>query len=153
MVIDDVSRLGLYGPLVPGLEQVAAFLERPDLSSLPDGRYELKGGGYVNLQTVCGKSSGEAVLESHRKMIDVQVPLSGDETIGYASLGRLTEAIYDASSDISFHKERPDSLLNVRRGMFAVFFPQDSHAPCIAEGPLRKAVFKIPVAGKCKQVI
>ena len=106
MVIDDVSRLGLYGPLVPGLEQVAAFLERPDLSSLPDGRYELKGGGYVNLQTVCGKSLGEAVLESHRKMIDVQVPLSGDETIGYASLGRLTEAIYDASRDISFSKNR-----------------------------------------------
>lgn len=150
MVIDDLSRLGLYKPLVPELEQVAFFLEKTDLSSLPDGRYELENGVYVNVQTVQGKDLGDAVLESHREMLDVQVPLSGDETIGYACLKRLEETAYDASHDISFHKESPESLLNVKRGMFAVFFPQDTHAPCITKGPLRKAVFKIPMTEKLK---
>ena len=149
MVVDELCNLEIYQPVLPELERVSAFLKREDLMSLPDGRYELQDGdGYVNLQTLQGKAPEDAVLESHKKMIDVQVPLTCDETIGYAALSRLAEATYDGERDIAFHRESPDTMLAIRRGMFAIFFPQDAHAPGIAADTLRKAVFKIPVREK-----
>lgn len=143
-----------YAGLHPALKAVAEVLEQHDWSALADGRVELEGtGGYANLQTLTGKPEGEAVLESHRKMVDVQVPLSGDEVMGYAPLGALADAPYDEARDIAFHEERPDGFLKVRKGMFAIFFPQDAHAPGVFRGVQRKIVFKLPLVRESESTI
>lgn len=147
MIVDELSRLKDYAGVCPALVSVAEFLENHDLDALPEGRMELPScGGFVNLQAIPAKTQEQAVLESHRKMIDVQIPLTGDETMGYAPYGQLAATEYDGTKDIAFHGERPDSYVTVRRGMFAVFFPQDAHAPGITGKGLKKAVFKLPAA-------
>jgi len=42
---------------------------------------------------------------------------------------------------------RPRCYVTLLPGEFAIFFPQDGHAPCISEGTLHKAVFKLAVQG------
>lgn len=154
MVIDDLIHLRDYAGLHPAVEVVADFIDRHQLSSLPDGRLELEGtGGYANVQTLSGKTEAEAVLETHRKMIDIQVPLSMDEAIGYAPIGSLPSAEYDEARDIAFHDGRPDEFLKVRMGTFAIFFPQDAHAPGVFKGEGRKIVFKLPVLDEINQNI
>ena len=135
MIIDDITHLKDYIRLLPTLKTVVGFLDSHDLQALPEGRFEWDADGcFVNLQTIPPKAPSQAVLESHRKMIDIQIPLTGDET-----------------KDISFYKECSGSFVTVKKGMFAIFFPQDAHAPGVTPTALKKAVFKIPVSDDWNQ--
>lgn len=119
---------------------------------MPEGRFEWDADGcFVNLQTIPPKAPSQAVLESHRKMIDIQIPLTGDETMGYSPLKELKPTPYDETKDISFYKECSGSFVTVKKGMFAIFFPQDAHAPGVTPTALKKAVFKIPVSDDWNQ--
>jgi beta-galactosidase beta subunit len=47
------------------------------------------------------------------------------------------------ANDIGFVKDQPTLWIPVPPGSFAVFFPEDGHAPLAGDGPLRKIVLKI----------
>ena len=146
MIIDELFHLKDYAGLHPAFETIARFLETHEWDTMADGRYDFGlEGGWVNLQTVVPKTEGQAVLEAHRRMIDVQVPLSCVERMGYAPCPPDGETVYDAEKDIAFYKQPFDTVVTVHCGMFAVFFPQDAHAPGITAETLRKAVFKLPL--------
>ena len=92
-----------------------------------------------------GRTPAEAVIETHNKMIDIQIPLSDTETFGYTPREALPQAEYNAEKDIT---KIPDlvaeSYVTCRPGMMVIFFPQDGHAPCIAGVPeIKKAIFKV----------
>ena len=55
---------------------------------------------FVNIQVAKGKTKEEAKLETHKKMIDIQIPLSTSETFGYTPLCGLPDAEYNAEKDI-----------------------------------------------------
>jgi YhcH/YjgK/YiaL family protein len=88
-------------------------------------------------------------LEAHRKYIDIQYVTLGHELIGWE---RIEECAgkglgYDADNDIEFYGNPPSLWFPVPAGVFAVFFPEDAHAPLAGETPVRKIVVKAPVAG------
>lgn len=89
----------------------------------------------------------KAALEAHRRYIDIHVPLKATETIGWAPVAALhhPRAEYDADLDIIFFGDTAHSLLHVKVGQMAVFFPEDAHAPNIGLGNHRKICIKIPV--------
>jgi YhcH/YjgK/YiaL family protein len=130
----------------PLFGEVVKFLKENDLNKLESGKYEIVGKDlFVNITTAKGKTPDEAVLETHVKMIDIQIPLDGPETFGYTPLCRLPEAPYNAEKDITKYPDlMAESFVDCQPGMFAIFFPQDGHAPCIsmAEG-IKKAIFKV----------
>jgi YhcH/YjgK/YiaL family protein len=78
-------------------------------------------------------------------MIDIQIPITDAETYGYTARRELPPGEYNAEKDITkLPGLASDSYVTCRPGMFAVFFPQDGHAPCIAATPeLKKAIFKV----------
>lgn len=146
MILDDISNLAEYGGISPYFKLVADYLGSADLESLRDGHVELEGPDfYVNISTLAPKSKADAPLECHADYIDVQVPLSADEEMGFTSKENLACASvpYDKKADVSFHPGMPDTYVNVRKGMFVVFFPGEGHAPGITENGVRKLVFKI----------
>ena len=146
MVIDTLEHLEDYVSSNPLFKDVYDFLKDNDLTSLPEGKHEIKGEQlFVNVTTVKGKEPSDAVLEYHREMIDIQIPLSAPETYGYTPLADLPEAAFDADNDIAKVPGVPaQSYVTCTPGMFVIFFPQDAHAPCISmESELRKAIFKV----------
>ena len=146
MVIDTLDKLSFYESLNPLFKEVLAFLKEHDLNRMEEGKYPIKGDDlFLNLTTAKGKTPDEAVLETHRLMIDIQIPLSGDETYGYTPACNLPDAAYNAEKDITkFGELAAESYVTCHQGMFAVFFPQDGHAPCISFEPeIKKAIFKI----------
>ncbi len=86
-------------------------------------------------------------LEAHRRFIDIHVPLKGPETIGWAPLESLhhPRGAYDPDKDIIFYGDGAHSLLHLKVGQMAIFFPDDAHAPNIGLGTHRKLCIKIPV--------
>ena len=146
MIIDTLDNLAKYEAVNPLFKDVVEFLKQNDLNTVEAGKYPIKGADlFVNITTAKGRTPDQAVLETHRKMIDIQIPLDGPETYGYTPLCRLPELEYNDEKAITKSGDlMAESFVDCQPGMFAVFFPQDGHAPCISMAPeIKKAIFKI----------
>ena len=146
MIIDKVENLKNYAQVNPLFPKVVEFIQQHDLNALEPGKYEIEGKDlFVNIQMAKGKTPAEAVIETHNRMIDIQIPLSDAETFGYTQRDQLPDAEYNAEKDITkIPGLAADSYLTCQPGMMAIFFPQDGHAPCIAGVPeIKKAIFKV----------
>lgn len=89
----------------------------------------------------------KARLEAHRRYIDIHVPLKGTEIMGWApvSATKHRNGEFDNDNDITFFGDSAHSLLHVKVGQIAIFFPEDAHAPNIGLGNHRKLCIKVPV--------
>lgn len=125
------------------------FLHRDDLPSLPVGRYSIDGDNVFALVQDCDLKPLDEVseAETHRRYIDIQTPLSGEETYGVA---RLSDAnfrkVFDSLADIRRYEQELD-YFTLRPGQFAVFLPPRClHAPGLTIGAprrIRKLVVKV----------
>ena len=148
MVLDLLENLKSYEALNPRFAKVVDFLQNTELDNLPLGRNEICGDAvYANVMEVKPKNREEAFVELHRKYIDIHVPITADETRGYTPINELPCADYDSAGDAAVYPVGMPAreYVNVRKGEFAIFFPQDGHAPAITSVPLKKAVIKVAI--------
>ena len=137
-----------YVGLHPRFEKAFAFLKRPDLADLPLGRYEIDGDNcWAMIQEAELKPYPQPRGEAHRVYIDIQAPLSDEETLGVCDLPAHTVTQpFDEAKDIGFY-ELKTKPLTLKPGEFAVFFPKiDFHMPCCTVGTpkkIKKLVIKI----------
>ncbi|MBQ2178789.1 MAG: YhcH/YjgK/YiaL family protein [Prevotella sp.] len=146
MIIDDLKNLKNYESVNPLFAKVIEFLKNNDLKAMEPGKYEIEGKDlFLNLTVAKGKTPDQAVLETHDKMIDIQIPISDAETFGYTPRENLPAAAYNAEKDITKIPDlAAESYITCQPGMMAIFFPQDGHAPCITGAPeIKKAIFKV----------
>jgi biofilm protein TabA len=122
--------------------------------ALGDGdsdKVDLGGGVFVIEQAYQTRLRADGFFESHRKYIDVQVVLEGEELMEVADVGRMTvRQPYNQERDLVVYEDSTEaSHLRVYPGQVAIFFPTDAHMPTLrirAEPVLvRKAVVKVPV--------
>ena len=146
MIIDKIENLKNYAQVNPLFPKVVEFIEQHDLNTMEPGKYEIEGKDlFVNIQVAKGRSPEAAVIETHNRMIDIQIPLSDSETFGYTQRDQLPAAEYNDEKDITKIPDlAADSYVTCQPGMMAIFFPQDGHAPCIAGVPeIKKAIYKV----------
>ena len=146
MIIDKIENLKNYAQVNPLFPKVVEFIQQHDLNALEPGKYEIEGKDlFVNIQMAKGRTPEAAVIETHNRMIDIQIPLSDAETFGYTQRDLLPDAEYNEEKDITKIPDlAADSYLTCQPGMMAIFFPRDGHAPCIAGVPeIKKAIFKV----------
>ncbi|MFZ7316555.1 YhcH/YjgK/YiaL family protein [Avibacterium avium] len=138
----------------PETIQIAlAYLKNTDFDQLPAGQYPIKErlifAQVLDLET---KPKAEILPEVHRHYLDVQYLHCGQERIGVApDLGSNPIAQeYNPERDILFYQSAEnESELVMRKGNFAIFFPEDVHRPaCIDEQSchIRKVVVKIALS-------
>jgi biofilm protein TabA len=152
MIVDTLAQAARYRALNPLLTAGFEFLAKADLASLPAGRHEIDGSGvFALVGHDTGRGQAGARLEVHRRYLDIQVSLDGRERIGWRPLAecRVVAEPYDAERDIAFFADEPAAWFPLARGWFAIFFPDDAHAPLATSGPLHKVVIKVEVAAGC----
>jgi YhcH/YjgK/YiaL family protein len=145
MILDHVKNIRLYEGFLKGIE----YLRDQALLARPAGRHEIDGEKlFVIIQDYMTRPLEQCRWEAHRKYIDIQFLLSGAERMGHARVDALKVVDpYDAAKDVAFYDGEGDYCA-VEAGMFAVFYPDDAHRPCVAiDAPTaaRKAVFKVTV--------
>lgn len=151
MILCALHDLDRHLPLHPALARVAQCLRETKLAALPEGRTDLAGDDCFVLASPEARlrPAPEAFLEVHRRYLDVQVVLKGEDRFGWAPLeacSRVREA-YDEARDIAFFDDAPVSVIAVPAGHLVVFFPEDAHAPLIGgQGFVHKLVFKLRVS-------
>jgi YhcH/YjgK/YiaL family protein len=144
-------------PGIQGLERAFEYLATTDLAALPLGRTDIEGDDvYVLISEAETRPPEQVRFEAHRRYIDIQLVVRGQEAIGVAPASTLTTVEpYDAAKDIEFFAVPPQSSqLELRAGDFAVFAPGDGHRPNLhLDGPhvSRKAVVKVSVAYRDRQ--
>ena len=149
MVLDQLKNADLYDVLHPAFAEAFAFLRRPDLPDLADGRHEIDGDRiYALVISATGRGRENAALEAHRRYIDIQYTAAGADVIGWraASLCRESGDGYDDDQDCVLYEDAPDAWIDLPAGTFMVFFPDDAHAPLACTGACRKVVVKIAVS-------
>lgn len=144
MIIDRIENIGKYAFLCDRFRQVADFLKTNDLDKMPNGCHVIDADNlFVNIVNSQPKSRKDARLETHNKMIDIQILLSGEEQHLFCPREGLSDAPYDEENDISFYEEQTDNIINLRPGLAVIYFPEDAHAPAICDEVIRKAIFKV----------
>jgi YhcH/YjgK/YiaL family protein len=84
MIVDRIENARLYVPLHKQFKKAFAVLADPALAQKSDGRYSVDGDTlYYMVQHYTTKPVDQARFESHRKYIDIQVLLAGQELLGY----------------------------------------------------------------------
>ena len=134
MIKDHINNAHQYDDLHPNFRSVLEILQSLNLDALQPGHIELDGNYiYININETKSKNKEEAKLESHRRYIDIQMPLSDKETFGVKSTTNCTNPIgeFDTERDILFYEDTPTEYITLNKGEFIIFFPDDAHAPCI----------------------
>lgn len=129
------------------------FIRQNAGPGLKDGRHEIDGERCFAIAN--SYETRDPVIfhpEAHRKYMDVQYLVAGQETIYWTPLEQVGPATqeYDAVKDIIFYQRtnrgRPFTL---SQGDFAIFLPDDAHQPgChvgAAPGRVQKVVVKVLV--------
>lgn len=134
-----------------GLEDTFKYLARTDLAALPLGRTDIEGDDvYLTVSEAETKAPEQLPFEAHRRYIDIQLVVGGQEAIRFAPIGSMkTTQPYDAAKDIEFFEPPAKyGTAELRPGAFAVFAPGDGHRPGLhLDGPhvSRKVVVKVSV--------
>lgn len=116
MVVDRLENIEKYASLNPLFAQAIEFLKSHDLNALEVGKTELKGKDLlVNVAQTKPKTKEDAKLETHKDFIDIQIPLSGTEIMGYTAAKDCMpeDAPYNAEKDITFFTGLAESYIEV----------------------------------------
>ena len=146
MIVDQLEHAERYLALHARFAGGFDFLRRPDLASLPDGRYDIDGDRvFALVSRDQGRGRPQSPLESHRRYADIQYVIGGQDCIGWLPTAACERAskVYDPDTDLGFYYDRPQTWLEITEGPFAIFFPEDSHAPLATSGLIHKAIVKI----------
>lgn len=149
MILDKIENADLYAGITENLKKGFDFLKNTNLSALESGKYEIDGKNvFAIVSEYESKKPEDCRLEAHHMYTDIQFLVSGREAIGFATLKeQIVTSAYNPEKDIVFFSGETTPLI-LEAGMFAVFFPQDVHRPCMQiNGPekVKKVVVKVRV--------
>ena len=131
-------------------DKAFAYLKQTNLQTLPNGRYAIDGDNvYAIVTEAPTKDYDKTAFESHRKYIDLQYVITGEENMAKASLASVTVSKpYNESTDLANYTGE-GKIYTVPQNNFILFFPSDAHRPNITPGGnkvVKKIVIKIRVA-------
>lgn len=137
----------------PNYLKAVQYIADTDLDELELGKHFIDGDNlYVNIVDSQLKSPEQARLEAHDVYIDIQVPLSSEESFGVKPRRECTEpdGEYNPTKDILFYKDKDWTTVTVKPGEAITFDPDTAHAPLIRANAedeiIHKAIFKVKVA-------
>ena len=114
-----------YKSVLPGIEE--AFEAVNNLTSLEPKTYPLSGGN--RFFVAVGTTKAPDLAEAHRKYMDIQYIVKGQEVMGYAPLSACTPAgEFNAEGDCGMYSG-DFQYLTIGEGMCYVAFPEDAHMP------------------------
>lgn len=150
MIIDTLHNAPNYHALHPLFKKAFDYISSIDLAKIEVGKYEIDGD---NLRAIVSDKKGMtkeesvAKFECHNHHIDIQLCIKGEEQLGWKPREKCSsqKGEYNPEKDVSFYNDAPDTFFNLTYNQFAIFYPNDVHAPMIGEGEIKKLVIKVKI--------
>lgn len=152
MIITNIASKDLesFKNIHPRFNVAFEFIKKAVNENLSEGDYEIDGRNiYAFISSYKTKTEAECKFEAHRKYIDIQCIISGNEVIGFENPHEV-ELLedYKDGNDICFYSlnENYDKIV-LKNGEFAIIMTDELHAPCLSvddvPGDVKKVVVKI----------
>ncbi|MBR7099467.1 MAG: YhcH/YjgK/YiaL family protein [Clostridia bacterium] len=157
MIIDTIENVSRYENVHPRFARAFTYLKSLLDNGVADGHYEpenpeVPGEFYVNIGTGDVQPKEMATAESHRKYIDLQLVLAGEELMCVPSVELIPPVTTEYKPDGDYMLYAPVEIadchqLRVTAGQFVIFLATELHAPSMAVGKepvkVRKAILKV----------
>ena len=146
MIVSMRSEAARYRGLSKNLDIAWDWLDAMSWKTLSAGKYPIRGDEvFALVQEYATKDPAVCRFETHRKYIDIQMMIEGEEIIEAMPARFLTSA-EPYVSDIEYYStpldRRADSLA-MGPECCAVFFPEDAHRPGLRVGAEPRQVKKL----------
>lgn len=146
MIIDTLENAERYKHLHKHFTRAFDYIASQNLAAMEPGKYPVDGAElHASVSVKDGVTAADAKFEAHNHYIDIQVCAAGPEQIGWKPRHTCTQpkGDYNTEKDVIFYSDQPDTYFSLQAGQFAIFFPEDVHAPMIGTGPIKKLVLKV----------
>lgn len=146
MILEPLPFLAALSPLHRHFLKAFDFLSTLEQEGFPEGVFPIEKDELVaHIESTMGVGKKNAKLEAHKKYLDIQYVLSGEDIIGWKPFERCKtiEQPYLPEKDKMFFQDSPESWFSLKPGYFALFFPHDAHAPLAGNKPLKKVILKV----------
>lgn len=152
MIFDSLANAKQYKGLCDGIDRVLEEAKKYNAENFPSEKLCLDGDDifllFGNYET---HNVSEAVIEAHKKYIDVMCMIEGEEIIYVKqtdSIKNITKE-YDAEIDALLGDLDDDcTAIRLTTGSFVALFPQDAHSPaCVVKEPtnVKKIIGKVRI--------
>jgi biofilm protein TabA len=149
MIIDTLQNASKYFSLHPQFAKAFEYINATNLQNQEDDKVEIAEGLKAIFSNAPGKTAETSLLkfECHNSNIDIQLCINGTETIGWKPREKCVthNGEFNIEKDVQFFSDAPDMFFQLTNGQFAIFFPEDVHAPMIGEGNIKKLVIKVKI--------
>lgn len=149
MIYDKIDNLETYAGISEDIRIGLEWL-RDVNPNIENGVYQINPRVKAIVSEYETKMENEHGYEAHRKNIDIQYLLSGEERIACLPIERLKETkAYNEETDAAFYSaDLMPQEMTIGNGYFAIFFPQDGHKPqlCVDKPKkVKKVVIKVEI--------
>jgi len=132
MILDRIENAKQYQGLSLRIKKALRYISKTDFTKLENGTYNVVEDeifAIVNrFETVDAKSEKPEV---HRKYIDIQYVFEGEEVLGFSIKdSQKVYKEYNTEEDYELY-DADLEYVKFSKGMFAIFFPNDLHAPSV----------------------
>lgn len=147
MIFDTLDNIKNYEGL-GNVYTALKFLSETDFSKMELGRYELSGDDIFYMVQRYETDPDKTISEAHKKYIDIQFMVDGEEIIGVAPIScEKTETEAKPENDVWFYECKTEPLTLIKNS-FMVLYPNDLHCPGVAVDGAKachKVVVKVKV--------
>ena len=145
MIIDKIENVSLY----KNIPEVAVNFIKSLKNKTPElGKHVLSDSVYANVEIYETKLLKSGKFEAHKKYIDIQILLKGEEQIFVAPQKELTVSeAYDSTRDIEFYLDdlSNSEIVQLDGTNFVMLFPHEAHAPQVSIDDNCEKVLKVVV--------
>lgn len=153
MIKDNLQHIDYYNYLTKGIQYGLKYIKNTDFSTMENGKYELvEGKIFATIQDYFSKPVEEGKFEAHKKYMDIQFIIEGEENIGVGKIEDFNVTTeYDEEKDVLFLSpidEDSYKFITLKEKEFAIFLPSDVHMPSLISETschVKKVVLKVLV--------
>lgn len=150
MIIDTIQNAHKYFSVHPLFAKAFDYIKSTDLANAEVGKSDIAEGLKAIISNKKGMTAAESIakFECHNNNIDIQLCIKGVETIAWKPREKCVsqKGEYNTEKDVLFYDDAPDMYFQLTDGQFAIFFPEDVHAPMIGgDEEIKKLVIKVKI--------
>ena len=148
MIFDSIENYKRYEGMNNNIYNALIYLRTTDLANASVGRIDLDGDFlFALVQEYQTKPLEQSKWEAHRKYIDIQYMISGQERMGFVNIQKMQLGEFVDEKDFQ-PMTGSGNFVDVSAGSFTIFYPDDGHMPGICIGSpslIKKVVIKAKI--------
>ncbi|MHA1793741.1 MAG: YhcH/YjgK/YiaL family protein [Promethearchaeota archaeon] len=136
--MDHLKNWGIYKSISRAFAPAFNWIEKAiEKDVLDNGKIQIQEGITAIIDSYQPKTAREGMFEAHRKNMDIQLLVEGNEYIYWSDhISKGEHTPYSPEKDIEFYKvdlkTTENTRLLVKKATFVILWPGEWHMPCIS---------------------